>query len=71
MPYSAVYSRYFLNRFLCVKKGESVHTSSSLTRRALDTLKSGSTKENVDQDHRSALSSGMVNSFDDGCKRAC
>ncbi len=66
VTYSEVYCRYFLKRFLCVKKGDSVQTSSSLTLREFDTSNSGSTKENVDQVHKFALSSGIVYSLDDG-----
>ena len=59
--HSDIYCRYFLNMFLCVNKGESCHTSVSLTVREFATLKSGSTNENVDQVQRFALSSGIVN----------
>lgn len=52
--------------FLCVKKGESAHTSSSFTVRAFEVLNSGSTNENVDQPQKSVLSSGMVLELEDG-----
>ena len=64
--YSDAYCRYFLKIFLCVKNGERVQTSASLTVRAFETLNNGSTNENVDQLQRSTLSSGIVNLFEGG-----
>ena len=69
--YSDTYCRYFLKMFLWVKNGERVQTSESLTVRALETLNSGSTNENVDQLQRSTLSSGIVNLLEGSFRVGC
>lgn len=66
--YLLQYPRYLLNRFLCMKKGDNHHTSVSLSVRSVATLRSGSTKLNVDHVHRLTLSSGIERLFDGICR---
>ncbi len=53
-----------MNKFLCVKNGDKLQTSVSFRVRVLATPNMGSTKEQVIQDQRVALSSGIVKSFE-------